>query len=89
MALSPLNKGKKFDLFDLHDHTEYWEYLCDYDIQYGRCDGLMCFTKDMYSTISRSIDDWPESLLVYTMKIRKILFDLTDRLYELKEGYGE
>ena len=49
----------------------------------------MCFTKDMYSTISRSIDDWPESLLVYTMKIRKILFDLTDRLYELKEGYGE
>ena len=89
MALSPLNKGKKFDLFDLHDHTEYWEYLCNYDIQYGRCDGLMCFTRDMYASIASSIDEWPESLLVYTMKIRKILFDLTDRLYELKEGYGE
>ena len=88
MGLSPLNKGKKLELFDLHDHTEYWEYLCYYDIEYGRCDGLICFTKNMYSAISEAIDDWPDQLLISTMKVKKKLYELTDKLYALHEGYG-
>lgn len=69
--------------------AEFWEYLCYYDKELNRSDGLLFFIRDFYSVISKKKDKWGEELCEVTMKLRDVLLNMIDNLDQLRETYSE
>lgn len=74
-------------MFDQADPVEFWEYICFFDGEYGRTDGLVCFIKDFYSVVSMHVDLWPDELIEITAKLKECLLNMVDKLYNLSEAY--
>ena len=76
-------------MFDRADPVEFWEYMCFYDREYGRTDGLICFIKDFYTTASEHVDDWSDELMHISASLKENLLSMVDKLYYLSEAYAE
>ena len=73
-----------FEVFDINDKNEYWNYLCDKEMPDK---GLLYFIENLYKDYTvREMDQKPLSEI--TTKIRENLLNLANRICGFTDKYG-